>query len=67
MYLVVGSKTLKLGKLASIDIDKLRRKLHALLAKNRSVGLHIVDEGPQGPMFRHAAHNYSNVKIASGF
>ena len=67
VYLVVGSKTLKLGKLASIDIDKLRRKLHALLAKNRSVGLQIVDEGPQGPMFRHAAHNYSNVKIASGF
>ena len=67
VYLIVGSKRSKIGKLASIDMDRLRRKVHALLAKSRSVGLHIVDEGNTGVMHRHDAHGYRSVKIASRF
>jgi hypothetical protein len=67
VYLMIGSKQHKLGKLASIDFDKLRRKLQSVLLKHRSVGLHLVDEGAAGPMHRHRAHTYDSVKIASNF
>ena len=67
VYLMVGSKSHKIGKLASIDFEKLRRKVYSLLAKHTSVGLHVVDEGNHGPMHRHNAHTYRRMKISSNF
>jgi hypothetical protein len=67
VYLMVGSKSHKIGKLASIDFEKLRRKVYSLLAKHTSVGLHVVDEGNHGPMHRHGAHTYRRMKMSSNF
>ena len=65
VFLMVGSKKHKLGKLASVDFEKLRRKLASLLLKHRSVGLHLVDEGVLGPMHRHNAHTYDSMRVSS--
>ena len=67
VYLMVGSKSHKIGKLASIDFEKLRRKMYSLLTKHTAIGLHVIDEGPLGPMHRHKAHRYKHMKIASNF
>jgi hypothetical protein len=66
VYLLDGPRRLKLGKLATIDLDKLRAKLFTILAKRPHVGLHIVDEDEEGALHKHRAHNYRNVKIARG-
>ena len=65
VFLMVGSKKHNLGKLASVDFEKLRRKLASLLLKHRSVGLHLVDEGVFGPMHRHNAHTYDSMRVSS--
>ena len=67
VYLMVGSKSHKIGKLAGIDFEKLRRKVYKLLTKHTAVGLHLVDEGFEGPMHRHKSHTYPSMKIASNF
>lgn len=67
VYLMVGSKSHRIGKLASIDFDKLRRKIYSMFAKHSAVGLHIVDENSVGPMHRHDAHTLRSMKIASEF
>ena len=67
VYLMVGSKSHRIGKLASIDFEKLRRKVYSLLTKHRSIGLHVIDEGALGPMHRHKAHRYTDMKISSKF
>ena len=67
VYLMVGSKSHRIGKLASIDFEKLRRKVYSLLTKHRSIGLHVIDEGALGPMHRHKAHRYKHMKISSKF
>ena len=64
VYLLDGSKRLKLGKLAVIDLDKLRAKLFTILTKRPYVGLHIVDEDEEGTLHRHSTHGYRHTKIA---
>jgi len=66
VYLLDGPRRLKLGKLATIDLDKLRAKLFTILAKRPHVGLHIVDEDEEGALHKHRAHGYRDVKIARG-
>ncbi|MEC7694458.1 MAG: hypothetical protein VX446_08690 [Bacteroidota bacterium] len=64
VFLVVNSRHLKMGKLVDIDMSKLQQRLLVLLSKYRQIGIHLVDENEMGPMHRHSAHSYKNVKIA---
>ena len=64
VYLLEGNKRYNLGKLAVIDFAKLHKKLLKLLEKRASIGLHLVDEGSSGAMYKHDLHKYKNVKFA---
>ena len=58
MGVPTGNKRYNLGKLAVIDFAKLRKKLLKLLEKRASIGLHLVDEGSSGAMYKHELHKY---------
>ena len=52
MFLVESGKRNKLGTLDNIDLDKLKRKIYALLSKHRTVGIHLVEADEKGVLHR---------------
>ena len=50
VYLVEGNRRKKLGRLADIDLDKLRAKIFSLLTKRPNIGVHLIDEAGSGAM-----------------
>ena len=63
VYLIEGGKRKKLGKLAELDLQRLRLKLFQLLSKKPHIGLLLVDT-VEGDMHTHQAHKYKSMKIA---
>ena len=63
VFLFHGGRERKLGKLADIDLEKLRTKIAKLLLKHREVGLRLVDDGERGRLHRDKAHGAGNLNF----
>ena len=57
VHLVYGGRQYKVGRLKSVDMEKLKDRIRNLLLKHREVGILLVDDGVKGKMHRPGVHH----------
>ena len=65
VYLLHGGRKRKVGRLSTIDLQRLKARVVKLLMEHREVGILLVDEGNKGKMHRPGVHHVTRRNFNS--